>query len=260
MSSAMARSMATATAFSLPLPLSPLPNRNETSPPRRRPRLAATASRAMNTASDVTAASSKPAGLSSLLFPAPSAPAARPRPRRRSRSDTPVRPRLPKTDMAECSIRGGGAEPSSTLPTRRTKKQPWRTTRKDGRSPTARGGAIGKTQQANKQNDAMSIGDGGIRPTKKGKTRGRSEDNGRCDPHMGRSCTGEHKEPPYRYRRWKSRANFDGNAPPSVGDVLAGGQNTPQDSPLCLRRTPCCFRRDDKGVEMLELHYQYRRC
>ena len=64
----------------------------------------------------------------------------------------------------------------------------------------------------------------------------------------------------YRNRRWRSRANFDGNAPPSVGDVLAGGQNARQDSPLCLRRTPCarCFRRDEKGVEieMLELHYQ----
>ena len=64
----------------------------------------------------------------------------------------------------------------------------------------------------------------------------------------------------YRYRRWRSRENFDGNAPPSVGDVRAGGQNTRQDSPLCLRRTPRCFRRDEKGVEMLELHYQYRRC
>ena len=76
-------------------------------------------------------------------------------------------------------------------PARWTKKRPWRTTRKDGRSPTARGGATGKTQQANKQHNIL-----------------------------------------YRYRRWRSRANFDGNAPPSVGDVLAGGQNTRQNSPL----------------------------
>ena len=149
---------------------------------------------------------------------------------------------------------GGGTEPPH-IPSRDGRKNDRGGRTEDGRSPTARGGgATGKTRQANKQNDAMmhqrwEMGASG-RP-KKAKTRGRSEDDRRCDPHMGRSCTREHNN------ALSVQAVEEPSKSP-VGDVLAGGQNTRQDSPLYLylRRTSCCFRRDEKG-SILELHCQF---
>ena len=58
----------------------------------------------------------------------------------------------------------------------------------------------------------------------------------------------------YRYRQWRSGANFDGkHLSPSATSSLAVKTRV-------RTHPPCCFRRDEKGVEMQELHYQYRRC